>query len=219
MLKLTADGTLEGEIREIYMGNKAAEWRERFATANNTEREDYLRRELKSRFAEFELSQVKFTGADNVAKPVGMTYHSRIEGYAQRTGKRLFIRPAYFEAGNGSPFTAAVRQQPICFDYPWSETDFVTIELPEGYGLDHADAPASLPFAPIGSYTVKIRLPKPNTIEYQRELVFGKSEPLLMFDKKAYPALKQIFDHIHQSDSHMLTLKTDTQQTASFSEQ
>ena len=217
-LKLSADGALEGDIREIHMGNKATEWRERFATANNTEREDYLRQQLKSRFAEFELSQIKFTGVENVAKPVGTTYHIRVEGYAQRTGKRLFVRPAYFETSEGSWFTAATRQHPICFEYPWSEMDFVTIELPEGYGLDHADAPPSMPFAPVGSYTVKILLPKPNTIEYHRELVFGKNEPL-EFDTKAYPALKRIFDYIHESDSHMLTLKADAQATASASEQ
>jgi hypothetical protein len=192
------------------MGNKAVEWRERFATANNAEREDELRRDLKSRFAEFELTNVRFNGVEDVTKPVGILYHIKIQSYAERTGKRLFIRPAYFQAGAESLFTAKTRQFPICFNYPWSETDTVSIELPEGYQLDHPDAPPSLPFAPVGSYTVQILLPKPGMIEYHRQLVFGTDKPL-MFDKKAYPSIKQIFDHVHEADSHMLTLKADTQ--------
>jgi hypothetical protein len=212
-LKLSAEGALEGDLREIYMGNKAAEWRERFATANNTEREDDLRRELKSRFADFELTDAKFNAVEDLTKPVGILYHIRIEGYAQRTGKRLFIRPAYFQAGAGPWFTANTRQFPICFDYPWSETDVVRIELPEGYQLDHPDAPRSLSFEPAGSYAVKILMPKPNIVEYHRQFVFGTDKPL-MFDKKAYPAIKQIFDHIHEADGHMLTLKADAQTAA-----
>ncbi|MBV9223013.1 MAG: DUF3857 domain-containing protein [Acidobacteriaceae bacterium] len=214
ILKLSIEGALEGDIREIYMGNKATEWRERYRTANNTEREEDLRRELKNRFAQFELTNVKFNAVDDVAKPVGVVYHIRVEGYAQRTGKRLFVRPAYFQAGIGSPFTAGTRQHPICFEYPWSEMDTITIELPEGYGLDHPDAPSPLSFDPVGSYSVKILLPKPNTIEYHRLLVFGKDK-LLMYDKKAYPAFKQIFDGIHERDSHMLTLKAEAPTAAS----
>ena len=212
-LKLSPEGTLEGDLREIYMGNKATEWRERFATANSTEREEDLRRELKSRFAEFELTNVKFNGAEDLTKPVGVVYHIKIAGYAQRTGKRLFIQPAYFQTGAAPLFTADTRQFPICFDYPWSETDTVIVELPEGYQLDHPDAPRSLSFDPAGSYTVKILLPKPNVIEYHRQFVFG-ADKLPMFDKKAYPAIKQIFDRIHEADTHMLTLKADAQTVA-----
>jgi len=30
---------------------------------------------------------------------------------------------------------------------------------------------------------------------------------VLVFDTKAYPAIKEIFDRIHEADAHMLTLK------------
>jgi len=45
-----------------------------------------------------------------------------------------------------------------------------------------------------------------NFIEYHRELVFG-SDKVLLFDTPAYPAIKEIFDSIHEADGHMLTLK------------
>ncbi|HMJ60770.1 MAG TPA: DUF3857 domain-containing protein [Bryobacteraceae bacterium] len=208
-LKLSSEGVLEGDIREIRMGNRAAEWREQFASMNDAEREDDLRQELKARFAEFEMSEAKFSGTEDVTKAVGLRYHVKVEGYAQRSGKRLFVTPAFFEAALGARFTAAKRELPIYFPYPWSENDVVTIQMPEGYTLDHADAPAPLPFAPIGNYAVKIFVKQPNNVlEYHRDLVFG-SDKVLLFDTGAYPAVKEIFDRIHQADAHMLTLKTD----------
>ena len=210
-LKLSNEGVLEGDVREILMGHHAADWRERYALMNDAEREDDLRQELKARFGEFEITNVKFSGSDDAAKGIGVRYHIKVEGYAQRSGKRLFVTPAFFEAALAAKFTASTRQLPIYFSYPWSETDTVNIELPEGYSLDHADAPAPVPFAPIGSYSVKIFIKKPNNvIEYHRELVFG-TDKVLIFGTNAYPAIKEIFDRIHEADTHMLTLKAEAQ--------
>ena|SRR5579875_559363 len=204
---LTPEGELEGEIREIYEGNKAAEWRRQFGQANDEEREDALRSDLKERFAEFELTDAKFHNSPDLSKGVSVMYHVKIEGYAQRTGKRLFVTPAFFEAGIGSRFTQESRHQAVYFEYPWSETDIISLQLPDGYHLDHADAPAGFGFSPTGSYKVTIGIAsKNNTISYERDLVFG-SEQLLLFGAENYPRLKQVFERIHAADNHILTLK------------
>jgi hypothetical protein len=210
-LKLSSEGVLEGDVREILTGHRAADWRERYALMNDAEREDDLRQELKARFGEFELSQVKFSGTDDASKGIGVRYHIKVEGYAQRSGKRLFVTPAFFEAAMPAKFTASKRQLPIYFSYPWSEADTVNIQIPEGYALDHADAPGAFPFAPLGSYAVKIFIKRPiNVIEYRRDLIIGANK-VLLFGAPAYPAVKDIFDRIHEADSHMLTLKADAQ--------
>ena len=211
-LTLSAEGELEGEIREIYTGNKAAEWRKRFAESNDAEREDALREDLKQRFPEFELANVKFHVPADL-KGVSVMYRIKVQGYAQRTGKRLFVIPAFFRVGAGARFTEETRKQSIYFDFPWTEMDVVNIQLPEGYHLDHADAPAGVTFAPIGAYAVKISVTNKNQIMYERDLTFG-SDKVLLFDAKAYPALKQLFEKVHAADSHMLTLKSSTEATA-----
>src|ERR1700761_4423030 len=210
---LSPEGDLEGDVREIYSGNKAAEWRKRFGEANDAEREDALHDDLKQRFAEFELSDAKFHVPPDVSKGLSVVYRIKIQGYAQRTGKRLFVVPAFFEAGAGSRFTQETREQNIYFDYPWSETDVINLQLPEGYHLDHGDAPAAVAFPPIGNYKVTIALTKTNAILYQRELMFG-SDKVLLFDAKEYPRLKQVFDKMHAADGHMLTLKPATEASA-----
>jgi hypothetical protein len=50
-------------------------------------------------------------------------------------------------------------------------------------------------------------LDKPNNLlHYERRLTFGGKD-LLLFGKDVYPTLKKVFDIMHESDNHMLTLK------------
>jgi hypothetical protein len=202
------DGVLSGDVREIHSGNNAIDWRERFQKSNAEQREQFLRDDLKQRFADFDLTDVSFSVANDLAAPIGFHYHVVVRGYAQRTGKRIFVSPAFFQAGEQARFTDSIRTQGIYFRYPWSELDNIEIQLPEGYSLDHADAPGGVNFQPFGKYEVKISISKTNKLLYHRELLFG-SDSILLFDAKAYPTLKQIFESIHQADAHALTLKTD----------
>ncbi|HEX4231062.1 MAG TPA: DUF3857 domain-containing protein [Bryobacteraceae bacterium] len=205
-MTLSADGTMEGDVRVILYGNRAIAWRERFGPAADAEREENLKENLKHRFGDFELSAVSFHAGDDVAKPIGYRYHIKVNNYAQRTGKRLFLTPGFFEAGAGARFPESERQYPIYFEYPWSETESVDIQLPAGYELDHADAPRSINFAPAGSYKILMSISKGNVLHYQRDFAFGENGMILV-DAGKYSILKHIFDAVHEGDQHMLTLK------------
>lgn len=206
-LTLSEDGTLEGDIREMRFGNSASQWREQNRYTNDEQREQQLRDELKERFADFTLSKVKFTAMPDASRPVGIVYHIVVPGYTQRTGKRLFLRPDYFAAGFGSFFTETSRHNNIYFEYPWSEFDSVDIKLPAGFVLDHADAPSGVNAPPTCTYSIRMSFDKPNNLlHYERHLTFGGKD-LLLFGKDVYPTLKKVFDIMHESDNHMLTLK------------
>jgi hypothetical protein len=82
----------------------------------------------------------------------------------------------------------------------------LSFKLQKVYELDHADAPPSLVFAPVGSYKLKISVTKTNRIIFHRELIFGNNQ-LLLLAADAYPKLKGVFDAIHDRDTHLLTLK------------
>ena len=205
-MTLSTDGTLEGDMRVILSGHRAIEWRERLGSATEAEREESLKDSLKHHFADFELSAVRFGVGDNVANPIGYTYHVKVNNYAQKTGKRLFLTPAFFEVGRGPHFPESNRQYPIYFEYPWSEMESVDIQLPAGYELDHGDAPKSLNFAPAGSYKVAMSISKDNVLHYKRDFVFGENG-LIVVDAQNYAILKKIFDIVHDGDQHMLTLK------------
>lgn len=205
-LKLDEQGTLEGDVTELLLGHPAEEWRFRYASRSPQQREETFRNDIRNRLPGADVTNIVMSDPKDLSQPAKCTYHVRVQGYAMRTGKRLFITPAFFEFNLPARYTATARKYEIYFRYPWSEIDDVTIQAPQGYELDHADAPASMVFKPVGSYTVKISVTKTNRLMFHRELIFG-NEQTLLFGADAYPKLKGVFDSIHDRDAHLLTLK------------
>ena len=207
---LSEEGVLEGDVREILTGNLATAWREVNRHTNDTQREEALREELKNRFADFDVTKVKFTANPDASKAIGINYHLLVRNYAQRTGRRLFVQPNYFAAGFGNRFPETTRHNSVYFEYPWAETDSVDLNLPAGFVIDHGDAPPALDIPPTVKYSVKIGFDKThNQLQYRRQFVFGDKD-LLIFEANVYPRLKKVFDLMHDYDNHMLTLKAET---------
>jgi hypothetical protein len=152
-----------------------------------------------------ELSEVRIDSATDPVKPFVYSYKARVPGYAERTGKRLFLQPAFFQKGVAEMFPTSSRLYDIYFQFPWMENDHVEIELPEGYALDNAEAPAGLNIGHVGFYDVKVSIANRRTLVYDRSFRFEG----LVFPKDTYPSLKKAFDVLHERDNHAITLKQD----------
>ncbi len=206
-LRLLEDGTLEGDVRIEYTGQMAMERKEYNDDDAPAEREETLRNMVKARMKEAEVSAIKIENVQDLVKPFIYEYHIRIPGYAQRTGKRLFVQPAFFQFGINAMFTASTRRYPIYFHYPWSEEDEVSIELPTGFTLDNADAPAPFHSENISDYKVTIGISQDQrTLIYKRSFFFGGNGAIL-FPAANYELLKGYFDKVYKADSHTITLK------------
>lgn len=202
-LKLTEDGSLEGEVRISYTGHFAVEMKEDNDDDTPEQRETKLRDSIKGRLGG-ELSDIKIESANDPLKPFAYSYKVRVPGFAERTGKRIFLQPAFFQKNVAALFPTQNRQNDVYFHFPWMEMDDVEIELPEGYDLDNAEAPGSLNFGESGHYKTELGVTKDKkTLVYRRDFKFQ----LLMIPKASYPALKRIFDAVHHADNHAITLK------------
>ncbi len=208
--ELHADGTLEGDVRIEYTGHLASEKKEFNDDDSPAQREETLKENLKRRMTTAELSDIKIENVTDPIKPFVYSYRVRVPGYAQRTGKRLFLQPGFFEHGGAALFTASNRQQSIYFSYAWSEQDDIEIDLPEGYALDSADAPAAIDPAAtqqISGHSVKISVTTDGKkLFYRRKFFFGGNQTI-MFPASAYTSLKQLFDMVNKHDNHTITLK------------
>jgi hypothetical protein len=206
-LRLSEDGTLEGDVRIEYTGHFGDEQKELNDEDSVEVREQTLRDLVKERLSTAEISNVRLENVDHPMKPFVHSFHVKVPGYAQRTGKRLFLQPAFFHKGVGPLFPTSERKHPIYFHFPWMEEDRVSIELPQGYALDNADAPAPFTAQTIGKYEARIGVTKDGRIlEYKRSFFFGGANTVL-FPTTAYPVIKSIFDEVHQRDNHTITLK------------
>jgi len=209
-LRLLDDGTLEGDVRIEYadqlgLGHKL----ENYDKSANKREEDF-KAELKARMSTAEISNLVIENISDPNKPVVYEFKIHIPGYAQRTGKRLFLQPGFFEHGESSLFSTATRKYDIYFHYPWSEHDHLVIDLPTGFTLDNAEAPA--PIKPemtqgICGQNIKIAVTTDGrTLIYDRTFFFG-GHGIILFPAQSYASLKTLFDLVHQADDHTITLK------------
>jgi Domain of Unknown Function with PDB structure (DUF3857)/Transglutaminase-like superfamily len=209
--RLHEDGTLEGDVRIEYTGHLSAEKKEYNDDDSPSQREDTLRARITAQMSTAEISEIQIENVTDPVKPFVYSFHVRVPGYAQRTGKRLFLQPAFFQRGVGPLFTTSSRQHRIYFHYPWSEEDEVSIELPAGYALDNPDAPAPFSSGALSQYNVKIWTTKDQrTLVYKRTFFFGGGDNTvnnLIYEPAGYNAIKAYFDALHKQDSHTITLK------------
>ena len=203
---LDENGTLEGDITVEYTGHRAVDRKRQNDEDSPEQREENLKEMVKNRMSSAELTNIVIENATDPVKPFIYKYHVRVPGYAQQTGKRLFLQPAYFEHGVDPLFSAGTRRYPIYFRYPWSEEDHITITLPKGYALDNADRPAPIN-AGISKHEVSMGLSNDQTtLHYKRTFFFGQRD-VLLFTVDKYDLLKRLFDEISKADHHIVPLK------------
>ncbi|HYE74392.1 MAG TPA: transglutaminase domain-containing protein, partial [Blastocatellia bacterium] len=211
-LRLSEDGTIEGDVRLELTGHFAAQAKERADGESASEREEALKSMVTRHISTAEFADIHIEpNLDDASKPFVYTFKIRVPGYAQKTGKRLFLQPAFFQYGEPALFSASQRKYPIYFSFPWSEVDEVTIELPEGYALDNAESPQPFNANQIAVYNVNIGVTKDmKTLVFKRSFSFDA----ILFQTDVYGNLKQVFELLHTADSHAITLK-QTASTAS----
>src|SRR5262249_32678070 len=139
-LRLTDDGTIEGDVQVEYYGHFDAEEKADIEDSSASEREKELKETIKLRMSGAELSDIRIENATSPLKPLTQSFHIKVPAYAQRTGKRIFFQPAFFQMGLSPRFASPSRTHQVYFHYPWKEEDKVEIELPSGFELDHAES-------------------------------------------------------------------------------
>jgi hypothetical protein len=175
---------------------------------SDSKREETLKEAIKATMSTAELSSVSIQNVTDPEKPFIYEYKIRVPNYAQRTGKRIFLQPGFFEYGVPAQFSSATRKYSIFFRHPWSEKDDVEIELPPNFVLDNADAPQRVADpGNIGVNDIKIGFDAAKSkLVYKRDFHFGAGGSIL-FQPTVYEPLKRLFDAFHRADSHTITLR------------
>lgn len=203
-LKLSEDGTLEGDLRMEFTGHLAVEKKRQNEDDSQSQREETLKEMIKARMSTAEVSNIKIENVTDQDKPFVYAFHIRVPGYAQKTGKRLFLQPAIFQKGIGALFPANNRKLSIYFHYAWKEEDNVTISLPSGFALENADSPGPIKAGDVCQYNVSMGVTaERDQLLFKRSFTFNS----IIFPASSYTPLKNLFDMVHDSDNHTITLK------------
>lgn len=206
-LRLQADGTIEGDVQIEYTGHFGAEQKEFHDGLTAAEQEEDVTGSVKDRMSTAQVSAIVLENVKDAVKPITVRYHVKVPQYAQRTGRRLFFQPGFFEQGEPQKFSTASRKYPIYFHYPWSELDDVTIELPEGFELENPEVPGSAKAGEVASLEIRMSGTAGfRTLHYERKFSFGSSRTIL-FPATEYNNLKQVFEAFYQRDTFALSLR------------
>ncbi len=205
-ISLGADGSMSGAFEISYTGHLAEEERWALLRKSKAEREQYLTDQMKRQFNTPEVSDVAWEAVEDPEVPLKVTFKMKVPVYVQRTGKRIFFQPAVLQFGQGARFTASERKFPVYIHFPWSETDTVTIDIPEGFEFDHPDLPAPFVAGQTCNWKATAMINGGRQLVYKREFQFGTDGTVLVVPQN-YGALKRIFDTAHQNDEYALALK------------
>ncbi len=210
--KLLEDGTLEGEARVEFTGHRAAAHKNFNRGDSAAEQEKTLKNWIRSNILNTaEVVEFTIENVSDPEKPFVYTFKIRVPGYASRTGKRLFFQPNVFERNSKPRFDANARKYDIYIQYPYSEKDDVTLELPPGFTLENAEAPAPIKDAQgIGVHQTDIGVSKDGkTLVYKRNFSFGNGG-FIRFGAASYPVVKNLFETFNKADVHQMTLRQTT---------
>jgi len=205
---LTADGTLEGTVTIEYTGHLAYREKRNNYDVSENQREEAIKEDIKSRMSTADVSNISIENLTDPEKPMVCRYKISVPNYAQKTGSRLFLQPGVFEYGTTALFTSDMRQYDVYFPFPWSETDDITIKLPEGYEIDSGETPADIADnSGIAALQINIAVDQKNgRLMYKRDFFFGGRDNIL-FSVDNYSLVKAFFDAFHKADTHTVTLK------------
>jgi hypothetical protein len=197
-----ADGRLGVRTQIESAGHRAVDFRSQFAGSSPEEQGKRVIEELHTFLSSAALSSpIKVTGLKDEQQPVLVSYAFVTSAFAPPTEKRLLLRPALLSRRDESLLPSMTRINKVYFHYPWSETDQVTIELPEGFAPEQLPDDVSIDIG-AASYRSAYHH-QSNSVVYERRLRMNG----IIFDVDQYQTLKSFFDRVHQADQAVLSLR------------
>jgi hypothetical protein len=187
-LTLDASGNLQGDVKEVRLGDRA--WYERgrlLTVSRDADRVKPIEDLLGSSLSNFRITDAKVVNLQQASLPFGFVYSFEAVGYAKNAGGLLLVRPRVIGSKADAVLeTKEPRKFPIEFPGPVRDTDSFEITLPPGYEVDDLPPPVDADFE-FASYHSKTEV-KGDVIGYTRtfevkelSVPVSKSEELKKF--------------------------------------
>jgi hypothetical protein len=208
--KLTATGTLAGDITELRYGDSAMA--QRYEHQEMTKKEDQIK-PLESLLARsvgtYQITRASIGNLDVRDQPFQYKYSFVVASYAKSAGSLLLVRPRILgEKSSDVLETKEPRKYPLEFEYPRRDNDRIEIALPDGYQVDELPPPTDVDYS-FGSYHSKTEL-KGNSLVYTR--TFEIKEVSVPVDKME--DLKKFYRIIGSDERGTAVLKPTAAQAA-----
>lgn len=200
-LKLSPDGTLQGEVEERYTGFNAYLGRSFLQHESDNDRKKIIERLVGNSLSNFQIDHYELVNASDIDQDLIVRFNFSAAHYAKSAGPMLLIRPRVLGELAGPWDANKPRHYAYEFRGPFVDRDIVEITLPEGFMVDELPDPAkaSFPFAQYASKTESAG----GVLKYTREYKQTATRvPIEHMDE-----LKKLFSQINIDEKNMAVLK------------
>jgi hypothetical protein len=143
--KLTLDenGTLRGDVVEVWAGDMAATQRYQLRSASkDVDQIKPVESMLAHSLANFEILKASIRSLSMVDRPLEWHYSLEAQRYAKTAGDLLIVRPRVIGSKSSALLEAKEsRQYPIEFEAPTRDTDVFEIAIPAGFAVEELPPP------------------------------------------------------------------------------
>ena len=201
LLSIAKDGTLTGNVTLELQGQEALEHRLSGRDRDDAGRKKAFEDELKALLpAGAIVKATDLKGWDNPEEALVATFSVEVPAYASVAGKLLLVPANLFQTRRNRAFTHAERKYPIYFPFPFTEHDYVSIEVPAGFSVESVpqQQDVSLKYA---RYQNLAQFDGAHLITQRRLAFNGVFVPL-----EKYPELKDFFGKVKTGDEQQAVL-------------
>jgi len=200
---LRVDGdALKGKVTVTYKGQEALVRRKYNYTDDEAATTKSLEDGLKGRFPEgATVKLTRVTGMKNADPEIVAEYDVELANAGSFAGSRVMIPMSVFHAKDKNPFAPTTRRAPVYFQYPWVEEEEVTLEVPEGYGVETMPNAANIDAGIIaynGNYANAT-----STVSFKRRLTVDS----MFVQRENYDKLRAVYSRITAADQEQVVLR------------
>lgn len=190
--KVDLAGNMTLQVKTFYRAQCSDDLHLRIHAQSKDEQLDFLKKNLE--IPHYDVTAFNYAETEGKLPTITEDISIVAPGYAQITGKRLFIQPNILNKWSTRLAVDTARLYPIELPEERTERDSVAIELPEGYQIESVPKPIDLK-TPYGQYTIHASL-QGNILIYTRTLVLNKGK----FPSTEYNSLMMFYEQIYKSD-------------------
>ncbi|MPQ48817.1 DUF3857 domain-containing protein [Marinifilum sp. N1E240] len=199
-LKLTKEGDLTGNFKEVFYDYEAIKQRKNF----NIKTEEAISK-LIDENDEWNIENVKLTNLNDRYKPLVLTYSTLIENHANIEGDKIYLNPILKYHTTKNPFKLEKREYPVNFGHPMHISYLLILEIPKGYTTEYTPKPSMITLPENGgTYSYKAVL-SGNKIMASLKFNINNSH----FVPDEYEILKEFYNQIITKEGQILILKKD----------
>lgn len=199
IINITEDGATNGKMNFTqhlhgYASNV------HYMTSNDQDRiNKYINKNVK--LSKIQVSDIQVTEDKSALPSCILKANFSAENFVNKTGTRLFIPICPLNKEYYNIFSAAIRKQDIQINNGFSESDSITINIPESYTIESLPKDVSIE-TEFGILATGIKLDGNKLIYTQNIDIFtGK------YDKEKYNKIKSFFEEINKATNRKLVLK------------